>query len=64
MMHLFFLPLIIYLNLLFFRGATARFKVPRRENVSEKEKRLLYEEFKSHMYSNFLNGKDPDFDYR
>lgn len=32
--------------------------------ISNKEKEILKEEFVTHMYQSFLEGKDPDFDYR
>lgn len=32
--------------------------------LSDTEKQLLMEEFRSHMFSNFLQGKDVNFDYR
>jgi hypothetical protein len=34
------------------------------EDVSDAEKKLLLEEFRSNMFSSFLQGKDVDFDYR
>ncbi|XP_054258032.1 uncharacterized protein LOC128982953 isoform X2 [Macrosteles quadrilineatus] len=33
------------------------------EEMSDAEKKLLLEEFRSNMFSNFLQGKDADFDY-
>lgn len=32
-------------------------------NISKAEKQILKQEFVSHMYQNFLDGKDTDFDY-
>lgn len=32
--------------------------------LSDAEKYLLMEEFKSSVFSNFIQGKDTDFDYR
>lgn len=45
-------------------------KTQKRKNVehvpelSDAEKYLLLEEFKSNVFSNFIQGKDTDFDYR
>ncbi|XP_014606051.1 PREDICTED: vacuolar protein sorting-associated protein 35 isoform X4 [Polistes canadensis] len=33
------------------------------QQISNKEKQILKEEFVTHMYQSFLEGKDPDFDY-
>lgn len=32
--------------------------------LSDKEKSLLFEEFRTHMFTNFLEGKEKLFDYR
>lgn len=34
------------------------------KNIPSKERQVLREEFVTHMYENFLNGKDIEFDYR